>query len=128
MAFSSKKRSQKPLKQGRFLLFLSSDSIAIVLFLLKECLDPLSELDSLERSAHVLDTELKPLVLALYVLLVVVNNNVGNKVTDLGRFKILRLCLGPGELLCILIVQKIPELALCIAPKKIVYLVATAGR
>ena len=57
----------------------------------------------------------------------VVQKDVGNKVTHFLALKLLGLCLAPAKQLGKFVVIEVVEGALCIPPKQVVYLVRTAG-
>ena len=75
---------------------------------------------------HSIDIKLAASIHSLLILLMSIKTDVCGEIADLFILKILALVLIPAERIRISVMQNIPEVGLCVAPKNIIHLIAAA--
>ena len=75
---------------------------------------------------HSVNIKLAASVNSLLILLMSIKTDVCGEIADLFILKVLALVLIPAERIRISVMQNIPEVGLCVAPKNIIHLIAAA--
>ena len=94
----------------------------------KECANFSSHFTALENRSKLIKVKVMSLSYALLILLMRIENNAGYKLTYDHLFKLVSRSCAPTELLCVLLVQHIPEMILRLVTENVVDTVASVCR